>query len=41
MRHALRWGAAAGAASVMTEGTQLIRPEDVAPLLERVQIQEV
>lgn len=41
MRHALAWGAAAGAASVMTEGTQLIRPEDVAPLLERVQIQEV
>ncbi|MGN0764377.1 MAG: 1-phosphofructokinase family hexose kinase, partial [Aristaeellaceae bacterium] len=41
MRHALRWGAAAGAASVMTEGTQLIRPEDVRPLLERVQIQEV
>ena len=41
MRHALRWGTAAGAASVMTEGTQLIRPEDVAPLLEQVQIQEV
>ena len=41
MRHALRWGAASGAASVMTEGTQLIRPEDVAPLMERVQIQEV
>ena len=41
MRHALRWGTAAGAASVMTQGTQLIRPEDVAPLMERVQIQEV
>ena len=41
MRHALRWGTAAGAASVMTEGTQLIRPKDVAPLMERVQIQEV
>ena len=41
MRHALRWGTAAGTASVMTEGTQLIRPEDIAPLLEQVQIQEV
>ncbi|MGN0745333.1 MAG: 1-phosphofructokinase [Aristaeellaceae bacterium] len=41
MRHALAWGTAAGAASVMTEGTQLVRPEDVAPLMARVQIQEV
>ncbi|MGN0777688.1 MAG: 1-phosphofructokinase [Aristaeellaceae bacterium] len=41
MRHALMWGVAAGTASVMTEGTQLIRPEDIAPILAQVHIQEV
>ena len=41
LREALRWGVACATASVMTEGTQLIVPEDVYPLLERVVIQEV
>ncbi len=36
---AFRYGMAAGTASVMTEGTQLIVPEDFLPLLERVQVQ--
>ncbi len=36
---AFRCGMAAGTASVMTEGTQLIVPEDFMPLLSRVQIQ--
>ena len=30
-----------GCASVMTEGTQLIRPDDFAALLPQVQIQDV
>ena len=34
-------GVAAGAASVMTEGTQLIVPEDFYNLLDQVRIQEV
>ena len=34
-------GMAAGAASVMTDGTQLIRLEDYETLLDRVEIQEV
>ena len=38
---AFRYGVAAGAASVMTEGTQLIRPEDFEKLLNQVKIQEV
>lgn len=38
-REALRAGAAAGTASVMTEGTQLIRPDDFMRLLPQVQIQ--
>lgn len=38
---ALRYGIAAGAASVMTEGTQLINSEDFKELLPKVQIQEV
>ena len=37
----LAYGAAAGCASVMTEGTQLIRPDDFAALLPQVQIQDV
>lgn len=41
MVEALRYGAAAGQASVMTEGTQLIRVEDFEHLLSRVRIQEV
>lgn len=36
-----RWGVAAATASVMTEGTQLIRPQDVEALLAQVLIQEV
>ncbi len=38
---ALRCGMAAGAASVMTEGTQLIRAEDFEKLLSQVKLQEV
>ncbi len=41
MRKAFKYGVAAGAASVMTEGTQLIVPEDFYSLLEQVRIQEV
>ncbi|MBR3494925.1 MAG: 1-phosphofructokinase [Clostridia bacterium] len=40
-REALRRGMAAGAASVMTDGTQLIRPEDYNRLLDQVEIREV
>ncbi len=40
-REALRRGMAAGTASVMTDGTQLIRLEDYEALLDRVTIQEV
>ena len=36
-----RYGIAAGAASVMTEGTQLIVPADFERLLDQVRIQEV
>ena len=38
---AFRYGIAAGAASVMTEGTQLLRTEDFNNLLSQVKIQEV
>ena len=38
---AFRYGVAAGAASVMTEGTQLIVPADFLSLLEQVRVQEV
>jgi 1-phosphofructokinase family hexose kinase len=38
---AFRYGVAAGAASVMTEGTQLIRKDDFEHLLDQVRIQEV
>lgn len=41
MAKAFRYGVAAGAASVMTEGTQLIRPDDFAALLKQVRVQEV
>ena len=41
MTRAFRYGVAAGAASVMTEGTQLIMPEDFSCLLGQVKVQEV
>ncbi len=41
MGRAFRYGVAAGAASVMTEGTQLMRPDDFYNLLDQVRIQEV
>ena len=41
MARAFRYGVAAGAASVMTEGTQLIVPEDFNTLLGQVKVQEV
>lgn len=40
-REALRAGAAAGTASVMTDGTQLIIPSDFMRLLDQVQIQDL
>ena len=41
MAKAFKYGVAAGAASVMTEGTQLVTPEDFYQLLDQVRIQEV
>ena len=41
MREGFRAGAAAGTASVMTEGTQLIVPEDFRHLLDQVRVQEL
>ena len=41
MAKALRYGIAAGAASVMTEGTQLIVKSDFDHLLDQVKVQEV
>lgn len=41
MKQAFRYGVAAGAASVMTEGTKLIRPKDFYALLDQVKVQEV
>ncbi len=41
MREGFRAGAAAGTASVMTEGTQLIIPDDFVRLLPQVQLQEL
>ena len=41
MSRVFRYGVAAGAASVMTEGTQLIVPEDFERLLDQVRVQEV
>ena len=40
-REAFRRGVAAGTASVMTDGTQLIRREDYDALLKQVSIREV
>ena len=41
LREAFRCGVAAGTASVMTDGTQLIIPEDFRRLLGRVHIEEL
>ena len=41
MARAFRYGIAAGAASVMTEGTQLMLRSDFERLLDQVKIQEV
>lgn len=41
LAEAFRWGVAAGAASVMTDGTQLVRREDFETLLPKVTVQEV
>ncbi len=41
IREAFRFGVAAGAASVMTEGTQMIRLSDFEELLDQVLVQEV
>ena len=41
MSKAFRYGIAAGAASVMTEGTQLIVRSDFDSLLDQVKVQEV
>ncbi|MBQ8557056.1 MAG: 1-phosphofructokinase [Clostridia bacterium] len=41
MREAFRCGCAAGTASVMTEGTQLIVPDDFMHLLPQVQVQDL
>lgn len=38
---ALRWGTAAGAATAMTPGTDLCRPEDVRRLLDAVRVERV
>lgn len=38
---ALRWGAAAGAAAVLTPGTELCRPEDVHRLLPQVRVDPI
>ena len=38
LAEALRWGVAAGTAAVLTEGTQLCRPEDVARLHAAVDV---
>ena len=41
LSEAFRWGVAAGAASVMTDGTQLVRKTDFDALLPKVTVQEV
>ena len=41
MAKAFRYGIAAGAASVMTEGTQLMLRADFENLLDQVKVQEV
>lgn len=40
LREAFRMAVACGTASVMTDGTQLVRPEDVRELLPRVELRE-
>lgn len=41
LTEALRWGTAAGAATAMTPGTDLCRPEDVRHLLDAVRVERV
>ena len=41
LEDAFRFGVAAGAASVMTDGTQLLSREDFENLVPRVTVQEV
>ncbi len=41
LEEAFRYGIAAGAASVMTDGTQLLRPDDFYALVPKVTVQEV
>ena len=41
LNEAFRYGVAAGAASVMTDGTQLVRKNDFEMLLPKVTVQEV
>ena len=41
LEDAFRFGVAAGAASVMTDGTQLLKREDFENLVPRVTVQEV
>lgn len=41
LEDALRWGTAAGAAAVITPGTELCRPEDVHRLLKEVRVEQV
>ena len=41
LAEALRYGMAAGAASVMTEGTQLLRLDDFQALIPKVRMREV
>ncbi len=41
MEESFRFGVAAGAASVMTDGTQLLRPDDFYSLVPKVTVQEV
>lgn len=41
LKEAFRWSVAAATAAVMTEGTQLVMPDDVTLLIEQVVIQEV
>ena len=41
LREAFRCGVAAGTASVMTEGTQLVHPDDFRRILPRVRIEKL
>lgn len=40
-REALRWGTAAGTASVMTEGTQLVEPDTFRKMLEYAEVRDL